>query len=133
MLEKIDENFIKRLRVIARGIAKGNCDPDELVNESVEYLLKNKDKYKNHRKQIIYCIVKTKKHCATGVSSLRIIYHNFGNSAVIDHIDLSVSSLFTFANQFQSFRRLNVRQCFHLWESIGYVTSNKHRSLKEAL
>ena len=60
MLEKIDENFIKRLRLIARGIARGNCDPDELVNESVEYLLKNKDRYKNHPNPIALAVLKMK-------------------------------------------------------------------------
>ena len=60
MLEKIDENFIKRLRLIARGIAKGNCDPDELVNESVEYLLKHKNKYKNHPNPIALAVLKMK-------------------------------------------------------------------------
>ena len=60
MLEKIDENFIKRLRLIARGIARGNCDSDELVNESVEYLLKSKDKYKNHPNPIALAVLKMK-------------------------------------------------------------------------
>ena len=60
MLEKIDRNFIERLRVIARGIARGNCDPDELVNEAVEYLLKNKDKYKNHPNLIAVAVLKMK-------------------------------------------------------------------------
>ena len=60
MLEKIDENFIKKLRVIARGIARGNCDPDELVNEAVEYLLKNKNKYKTHPNPIALAVLKMK-------------------------------------------------------------------------
>ena len=60
MLEKIDENFIRRLRVIARGIAKGNCDPDELVNECMVYLLKNKNKYKNHPNPIALAVLKMK-------------------------------------------------------------------------
>ena len=60
MLEKIDRNFIERLRVIARGIARGNCDPDELVNQAVEYLLKNKDKYKNHPNPIALAVLKMK-------------------------------------------------------------------------
>ena len=60
MLEKIDRNFIERSRVIARGIARGNCDPDELVNQAVEYLLKNKDKYKNHPNPIALAVLKMK-------------------------------------------------------------------------
>ena len=58
LLAEPDGNFIKKLRVIARGIARGNCDPDELVNEAVEYLLKNKDKYKNHPNPIALSVLK---------------------------------------------------------------------------
>ena len=60
MMEKINENFIKRLRVIAQGIAKGNCDPDELVNGAVEYLIKNKNKYKDHPNLIALTVLKMK-------------------------------------------------------------------------
>jgi len=59
-MEKINENFIKRLRVIAQGIAKGNCDPDELVNGAVEYLIKNKNKYKDHPNLIALTVLKMK-------------------------------------------------------------------------
>ena len=48
MMEKINKNLIERLRLIAQGIAKGNCDPDELANGAVEYLIKNKNRYKDH-------------------------------------------------------------------------------------
>ena len=48
MKDKLDEKFIKSLRVIARGIAKGKVDPDELVNGAVEYLISNKEKYMDH-------------------------------------------------------------------------------------
>ena len=60
MIGKINENFIKRLRVIAQGIAKGNCDPDELVNGAVEYLIKNKNKYKDHPNLIALTVLKMK-------------------------------------------------------------------------
>ena len=60
MMEKINENFIKRLRVIAQGIAKGNCDPDELVNGAVEYLIKNKNKYKDHPNLLALTVLKMK-------------------------------------------------------------------------
>ena len=60
MMEKINEDFIKKLRLIAQGIAKGNCDPDELVNGAVEYLIKNKNKYKDHPNLIALTVLKMK-------------------------------------------------------------------------
>ena len=48
MKEKLDENFIKSLVVIALGIVRGKSDPYELVNGAVEYLIYNKEKYMNH-------------------------------------------------------------------------------------
>jgi RNA polymerase sigma factor (sigma-70 family) len=59
-MEKFNEDFIKRLRLIAQGIAKGNCDPDELVNGAVEYLMKNKNKYKDHPNLIALAVLKMK-------------------------------------------------------------------------
>ena len=43
MTEKLDENFIKSLVVIALGIVKGKSDPYELVNGAMEYLISNKE------------------------------------------------------------------------------------------
>ena len=48
MTEKLDENFIKNLVVIALGIVRGKSDPYELVNGAVEYLMSNKERYKDH-------------------------------------------------------------------------------------
>ena len=48
MTEKLDENFIKSLVVIALGIVRGKSDPYELVNGAMEYLISNKDKYMDH-------------------------------------------------------------------------------------
>ncbi len=48
MKEKLDENFIKSLVVIALGIVRGKSDPYELVNGAVEYLISNKEKYMDH-------------------------------------------------------------------------------------
>ena len=48
MKEKLDENFIKSLVVIALGIVRGKSDPYELVNGAMEYLISNKDKYMDH-------------------------------------------------------------------------------------
>ena len=48
MKEKLDENFIKSLVVIALGIVRGKNDPYELVNGAVEYLISNKEKYMDH-------------------------------------------------------------------------------------
>lgn len=48
MTEKLDENFIKSLVVIALGIMKGKGDPYDLVNGAMEYLISNKEKYMDH-------------------------------------------------------------------------------------
>ena len=48
MTEKLDENFVKSLVVIALGIVKGKSDPYELVNGAIEYLISNKEKYMDH-------------------------------------------------------------------------------------
>ena len=48
MTEKLDENFVKSLVVIALGIVKGKSDPYELVNGAMEYLISNKEKYMDH-------------------------------------------------------------------------------------
>ena len=48
MKEKLDENFIKSLVVIALGIVRGKSDPYELVNGVAEYLISNKEKYMDH-------------------------------------------------------------------------------------
>ena len=48
MIEKLDENFIKSLVVIALGIMRGKGDPYELVNGAMEYLISNKEKYMDH-------------------------------------------------------------------------------------
>ena len=59
MKEKL-ENLVKRLRVLARGIARGNCDPDDLVNGFVEYYIKNKEKLMNHPNLIAFAVWKMK-------------------------------------------------------------------------
>ncbi|WP_440919731.1 RNA polymerase sigma factor [Candidatus Pelagibacter sp.] len=48
MTEKLDENFIKSLVVIALGITRGKSDPYDLVNGAMEYLISNKEKYMDH-------------------------------------------------------------------------------------
>ena len=48
MTEKLDENFIKSLVVIAQGIVRGKSDPYELVNGAMEYIISNKEKYMDH-------------------------------------------------------------------------------------
>ena len=48
MTEKLGENFIKSLVVIALGIVRGKSDPYELVNGAMEYLISNKEKYMDH-------------------------------------------------------------------------------------
>ena len=60
MKNRLDEKFIKRLRVLARGIARGNCDPDDLVNGFVEYYIKNKEKLMDHPNLIAFGVWKMK-------------------------------------------------------------------------
>ena len=60
MKDLLNESFIKSLVLIAQGIAKGNCDPYELVNDAVEYLIKNKNKYKDHPNLKAIAVLKMK-------------------------------------------------------------------------
>ena len=60
MKEKLDENFIKSLVVIALGIVKGKSDPYELVNGAVEYLISNKEKYMDHPNLKAIAVLKMK-------------------------------------------------------------------------
>ena len=60
MKEKLDENFVKSLVVIAQGIAKGKCDPYDLVNGAMEYLIKNKEKYMDHPNLKALAVLKMK-------------------------------------------------------------------------
>ena len=60
MKEKLDENFIKSLVVIALGIVRGKSDPYELVNGAVEYLISNKEKYIDHPNLKAVAVLKMK-------------------------------------------------------------------------
>jgi len=60
MKEKLDENFVKNLVGIAQGIAKGSCDPYDLVNGAMEYLIKNKEKYMDHPNLKALAVLKMK-------------------------------------------------------------------------
>ena len=60
MKEKLDENFIKSLVVIALGIVRGKGDPYELVNGAVEYLISNKEKYMDHPNLKAVAVLKMK-------------------------------------------------------------------------
>ena len=60
MKDKLDENFIKSLVVIALGIIKGKSDPYELVNGAVEYLISNKEKYMDHPNLKAVAVLKMK-------------------------------------------------------------------------
>ena len=60
MKEKLDENFVKSLVVIAQGITKGSCDPYDLVNGAMEYLIKNKEKYMDHPNLKALAVLKMK-------------------------------------------------------------------------
>ena len=60
MKDKLDENFIKSLVVIALGIVSGKSDPYELVNGAVEYLISNKEKYMDHPNLKAVAVLKMK-------------------------------------------------------------------------
>ena len=60
MKEKLDENFIKSLVVIALGIVRGKSDPYELVNGAMEYLISNKEKYMDHPNLKAVAVLKMK-------------------------------------------------------------------------
>lgn len=60
MTEKLDENFIKSLVVIALGIMRGKGDPYDLVNGAMEYLISNKEKYMDHPNIKAIAILKMK-------------------------------------------------------------------------
>ena len=60
MKDQLDEDFIKGLVVIARGIAKGKFDPYELVNGAVEYFIKNREKYMDHPNPKALLVMKMK-------------------------------------------------------------------------
>ena len=67
MTEKLDENFIKSLVVIALGIMRGKGDPYELVNGAMEYLISNKEKYMDHPNIKAIAVLKMKGLFIDGV------------------------------------------------------------------
>jgi len=67
MTEKLDENFIKSLVVIALGIVRGRSDPYELVNGAMEYLISNKERYMDHPNIKALAVLKMKGLFIDGV------------------------------------------------------------------
>lgn len=67
MTEKLDENFIKSLVVIALGIMRGKGDPYDLVNGAMEYLISNKEKYMDHPNIKAIAVLKMKGLFIDGV------------------------------------------------------------------
>jgi RNA polymerase sigma factor (sigma-70 family) len=59
MKNRLDEEFIKSLSVIALGISK-NIDPYELVNGAFEYLKKNWERYEEHPNLKAIAVLKMK-------------------------------------------------------------------------
>ena len=59
MKNKLNEDFIKSLVVIAAGISK-NSDPYELVNGAFEYIKKNWEKYEEHPNHKAIAVLKMK-------------------------------------------------------------------------
>lgn len=67
MTEKLDENFIKSLVVIALGIMRGKGDPYDLVNGAMEYLISNKEKYMDHPNIKAIAVLKMKGLLIDGI------------------------------------------------------------------
>ena len=67
MTEKLDENFIKSLVVIALGIVRGRSAPYELVNGAMEYLISNKERYMDHPNIKALAVLKMKGLFIDGV------------------------------------------------------------------
>lgn len=79
LVNKLDEDFIRRLALIISGKYK-NIDPFELVNRVYEYIQKNWDKYKDHPNLMAIAILKAKGLYIDDVRKQR----NFTNIPVDD-------------------------------------------------
>ena len=95
MTEKLDENFIKSLVVIALGIVRGKSDPHELVNGAVEYLMSNKERYKDHPNIKAIAVLKMKGLFIDGIrknQKLTSMTDNEGNDLqIVDEKQTDIS------------------------------------------
>ena len=103
MTEKLDENFIKSLVVIALGIVRGKSDPHELVNGAVEYLMSNKERYKDHPNIKAIAVLKMKGLFIDGIrknQKLTSMTDNEGNDLqIVDEKQTDISDQISLSNE----------------------------------
>jgi len=103
MTEKLDENFIKSLVVIALGIVRGKSDPYELVNGALEYLMSNKERYKDHPNIKAIAVLKMKGLFIDGIrknQKLTSMTDNEGNDLqIVDEKQTDISDQISLSNE----------------------------------
>ena len=96
---KLDEDFIKSLVVIASGICRGN-DPYELVNGAFEYLKKNWNKYEEHPNLKAIAVLKMKGLFIDEIRKTKNFENNLVNEDGSD-IEISDSSQIDIVDKIQ--------------------------------
>ena len=103
MTEKLDENFIKSLVVIALGIVRGKSDPYELVSGAIEYLLSNKEKYMDHPNIKAIAVLKMKGLFIDGIrknKKMTSMTDDEGNDLqIVDEKQTDISDQISLSNE----------------------------------
>ena len=103
MTEKLDENFIKSLVVIALGIVRGRSDPYELVNGAMEYLISNKERYMDHPNIKALAVLKMKGLFIDGVrknQKMTSMTDDEGNDLqIVDEKQADISDQISLSNE----------------------------------
>ena len=103
MTEKLDENFIKSLVVIALGIVRGRSDPYELVNGAMEYLISNKERYMDHPNIKALAVLKMKGLFIDGVrknKKMTSMTDDEGNDLqIVDEKQADISDQISLSNE----------------------------------
>jgi RNA polymerase sigma factor (sigma-70 family) len=103
MTEKLDENFIKSLVVIALGIVRGKSDPYELVNGAMEYLISNKEKYMDHPNIKAIAVLKMKGLFIDGIrknQKMTSMTDDEGNDLqIVDEKQADISDQISLSNE----------------------------------
>ena len=103
MTEKLDENFIKSLVVIALGIMRGKGDPYDLVNGAMEYLISNKEKYMDHPNIKAIAVLKMKGLYIDGIrknQKMTSMTDDEGNDLqIVDEKQADISDKISLSNE----------------------------------
>ena len=103
MTEKLDENFIKSLVVIALGIVRGRSDPYELVNGAMEYLISNKERYMDHPNIKALAVLKMKGLFIDGIrknQKMTSMTDDEGNDLqIVDEKQADISDQISLSNE----------------------------------